>query len=190
VSGESWSADAEVPAPTQGAVAVIGISALKPDGHVDESSETFVSGLSSKRSLFLTDDKTLLVIRTNGNADRIGNVYRAGGGIEGRALSAFIFGCRFNNAEQRDLAFEYMRGRRFQKWATSLVAGSTGLKNLPIRELRKIPIPVATSPDVLSQLQRLRAVRNLEEATERVIQTSRQSIAALRENLLGGVHVQ
>ena len=185
VSGESWSSVDECPMPADDAVPVIGISSLKPEGHIDISAETFVRGLQKKRTLFRTDPLTLLVIRTNGNSDRIGNVYRVSDAFAGRALSAFIFGCRFREVDQQDLAFEYMRGTRFQSWATSLVAGSTGLKNLPIRELRKIPVPTVGSSAALEQLAKLRAVRSFEDAAAQVITTSRGSAAVLREHLIG-----
>lgn len=183
VSGESWSAEDESTTPSKEAVPVIGIPALKADGTVHIESQAYVRGLASKRTLFKTDALTLLVIRTNGNADRIGNVYRLDDELSGRALGAFIFGCRFRTDIQRDVAFEYMRGSRFQRWATSLVAGTTGLKNLPIRELRRIPVPDATVPEAAAWLEKLAALRAAEERTGEVLQSAQALVVALREGM-------
>jgi type I restriction enzyme S subunit len=184
VSGESWSAEDESTTPSKDAVPVIGIPALKADGTIRIETQAYVRGLASKRSLFTTDGLTLLVIRTNGNADRIGNVYRLDDDLSGRALGAFIFGCRFRTALQRDVAFEYMRGSRFQRWATSLVAGTTGLKNLPIRELRRMAVPDASSAVSLVYLERLAALRTLEERTSEALQSGQALAVGLREGLM------
>lgn len=183
VSGESWSAEDESTSPLEDGVPVIGIPALKADGTVRIGTQVYVRGLAGKRKLFTTDPLTLLVIRTNGNADRIGNVYRLSEDLSGRALGAFIFGCRFRTETQRDVAFEYMRGADFQRWATSLVAGTTGLKNLPIRELRRIPVPDASTAESHVYLERLAAVRAVEERTGEALQSAQALAVALREGL-------
>jgi type I restriction enzyme S subunit len=184
ISGESWASSDEAAALSPGSLPIIGISALKPDGHIDASASTYVQGLASKARLFRVDTLTLLVIRTNGNADRIGNVYRATEPIVGHALSAFIFGCRFHDTDQQEMAYEYMRGSRFQGWATSLVAGSTGLKNLPVRELRKMPVPLVIGADARSYLKKLLAVRELEVEASDAGCASRLLATEAREHLV------
>ena len=106
---------------------MVGISSLKPSGVIEYQHPTYVLGLGSKSNLVTVDEKSVIVIRTNGNPDRIGNVYLATPDVAGCAVSAFTFCCAFKSREQADFAFEYMSGRTFQRWATSLVAGSTGL---------------------------------------------------------------
>ncbi len=187
-SGESWASANESTVPIDGALPVIGISALKTDGTVDNPAPTFVAGLAEKRGISLTTPLMLLVIRTNGNAARIGNVYRLSELAAGHALSAFIFGCEFENADQRDLAFEYMRSARFQVWASSLVAGSTGLKNLPIRELRSGEVPLATSAS-LRVLSKLKAARDLEEKVSAASSNAKATMAAIRKHVMAGRHV-
>ena len=184
VSGESWSADSETDAGDEDATKVVGISSLKPDGSIDYSEPTYVKGLASKHNLFTVDRNCILVIRTNGNADRIGNVYIATQAIVGCALSAFIFGCRFTEHDEAELAFEFMRGHRFQQWSTSLVAGSTGLKNLPISKLRTAMVPTLDAENAIDTLQRLRAIRRTETAARRLLDDSRSLVTATRESLL------
>ena len=187
VSGESWKASQVVNHPADGAMPVIGIKNLGVGGQVDFTEATYVKGLLEKRSLFRLDDLTLVVIRTNGNDERIGNVYRATEETMGAALSAFTFGCRFRESLQLGLAFEYMRGRKFQAWATSLVAGSTGLKNLPIRVLRKVPIPIVDHPAAQEASTLLEKIRRVEGSLRTHGDHTSSCSIAVREHLLSGV---
>ncbi len=190
-SGESWSGSDERLEPTPGAVAVVGISSLKPSGTIEYEHPTYVLGLGSKPGLVTVDEKCVIVIRTNGNPDRIGNVYLATPSIAGCAVSAFTFCCAFESREQAELAFEYMSGRAFQRWATSLVAGSTGLKNLPINQLRLAMVPSIDTPGSAEVYERLRSLREVARsaaaAGERIAELAR----TVRETLMyGGTHVQ
>ena len=184
VSGESFSASQTTDSPTALSRPVLGIKNLGDDGGIDLNDVTHVEGLE-RDGLFTLDEYSLVVIRTNGNEDRIGNVYRPRDSEVGFALSAFTFGCGFHDVSQRDLAFEYMRGRRFQQWATSLVAGSTGLKNLPIRNLRTASIPVASGPSA-EALEELGDVRQLEASLRRHAQRTHVLTQAIRERVLAG----
>ena len=186
VSGESWAGTDERSDSTDGAMPVIGISSLRPDGSIEHGDPTYVMGLANKKKLFTADSNSLLVIRTNGNADRIGNVYLASEGIEGRALSAFIFGCRFNSRDQAELAFEFMRGRSFQNWATSLVAGTTGLKNLPIGKLRTMQVPSIGSDASEQLLTRLQAIRQLDQQLTFCGTQVALVVRDIRETMLSG----
>lgn len=190
VSGESFSASQSSDVPSTGSVPVLGIKNLSSEGRIVLEDVTHVEGIE-RDSLFLADNETLVVIRTNGNEDRVGNVYRATEEVEGFALSAFVFGCRFADTTQRDLAFEHMRGRRFQRWATSLVAGSTGLKNLPIKSLRTARIPLAEDHRCRDALILLQDLRRLEEAADAHEAHTIDLLKATRERLLsvGGGHV-
>jgi type I restriction enzyme S subunit len=190
-SGESWSGSDERPEPAPGAVAVVGISSLKPGGAIEYEHPTYVLGLGFKAGLVTVDEKCVIVIRTNGNPERIGNVYLATPSVEGCAISAFTFCCSFESKEQAEFAFEYMSGRAFQRWTTSLVAGSTGLKNLPVNQLRRAMVPSIKASGSAESYKRLRALRELAQsvtaACERVADLARTT----REKLLqGGVHVQ
>ena len=190
VSGESWAGTNERPSGEEGALPVIGISSLRPDGSIEYDNPTYVLGLAAKRQLFRIDANSLLVIRTNGNAERIGNVYLATPEIEDRALSAFIFGCRFNSRRQAELAFEFMRGRAFQNWATSLVAGTTGLKNLPIGKLRTMEVPGVGTDAAKRLLTRLQALRGLEQRLAHCEKHASLLLHDVREAVLfGGTNV-
>jgi type I restriction enzyme S subunit len=190
-SGESWSGADERPEPEPGAVAVVGISSLKPGGAIEYEHPTYVLGLGSKAGLVTVDEKCVIVIRTNGNPERIGNVYLATPRVEGCAVSAFTFCCSFESREQAEFAFEWMSGRAFQRWTTSLVAGSTGLKNLPVNQLRRAMVPSMKSSGSAASYERLRALRDLARsataARERVADLARTTREALMQ---GGVDVQ
>ncbi len=190
-SGESWSGVDERQEPEPGAVAVVGISSLKPSGVIEYEHPTYVLGLASKPGLVTVDEKSVIVIRTNGNPDRIGNVYLATPDVAGCALSAFTFCCAFKSREQAEFAFEYMSGRVLQRWATSLVAGSTGLKNLPINQLRLAMVPSIDAPGSAEAYERLRLLRNLARSASAAAERTAELARTARETLMQGVvHVQ
>jgi type I restriction enzyme S subunit len=185
-SGESWSGSDERQVPEPGAVAVVGISSLKPTGDIEYEHPTYVLGLGSKPGLVTVDERSVIVIRTNGNPDRIGNAYLATADIAGCAVSAFTFCCTFKSREQAEFAFEYMSGRVFQRWATSLVAGSTGLKNLPINQLRLAMVPMLQAPGFAESYERLRSLRDLARSTSAAVERIAVLGRIAREALMQG----
>ena len=83
-----------------------------------------------------------------------------------------------------------MRGRTFQRWATSLVAGSTGLKNLPIGRLRTMKVPSLDTEVADVLLKRMKALRQLEQQLVACSDVARLLGHDLRETLLvGGLDV-
>ena len=68
---------------------VIGIPNTKPDGTLDLTTVGYVSGLPT--SVGKVDESSLIMIRTNGNRQRIGKIYLPPVQAYGHAVSAFQF---------------------------------------------------------------------------------------------------
>lgn len=186
VSGQSWSSRDESVEPAEGAVPVLGISCLRPDGEIDGSTVTYVHGLVGKTNLFRLDPNCLVIIRTNGNEKRIGNTYLVNEELAGRAMSAFVFGARFESRSEAELACRYMQCSRFQKWSSSLVAGSTGLKNLPIRRLRTALVPRLNGASSQRLLETLRHAESVRWSAADALTRLNSVASASREHLLAG----
>ena len=190
-SGASWSRADESREPREGAMPVIGIGSLQADGSIVREEPVYVGATALGRSPFVVEDGDVLAIRTNGNAERIGQVYLASEDATGCVLSSFTFGIRFASKEQGLLAFEYMSSARFQSWATGLVAGSTGLKNLSITMLRTALMPVEAGECSTSWLERLLRGRRAIDRAREAAEAAATLTTALREKLLiggSGVH--
>ena len=138
-SGPSWAAADERLAAEQGTTGVIKITNTRPDGRLDLSERLYVKGLPS--STRLLDDRSLIAIRTNGNRERIGNVYLPNDEVFGSAVSAFQFIVQCQSSDHRDYLFWAMRAPQCQRLMSDAASGSTGLGNMGARWLRALEIP-------------------------------------------------
>ncbi|MFN8620617.1 MAG: hypothetical protein U0869_07750 [Chloroflexota bacterium] len=142
-SGPSWAASDEVPTPTEGSTPVIGITST-PAGTrlVDVAQRRHVVGLSAKvRTL---TQGSLVMIRTNGNRDRIGNVYRVPEAAVGHAFSAFQIGLSVNDAEDTPYLFWFLSAPSTQARISDAASGSTGLGNVAVSWLNRLDVPWPT----------------------------------------------
>jgi type I restriction enzyme, S subunit len=137
-SGPSWAASDERPAPEPGTTPVVKITNTRPDGRLDLSERLYVKSLASTR---LLDDRSLIAIRTNGNRERIGNVYLPNDEVFGSAVSAFQFIVQCQSSANRDYLYWVMRAPRTQRIMSDAASGSTGLGNMGARWLRALEVP-------------------------------------------------
>jgi len=139
-SGPSWKAADEADSPRAGAVPVVGITATPPGSRfVDASERRFVSGLpATTRRL---DPSTIVLIRTNGNRNRIGNVYRVPNSAVGHAFSAFQIGFRLRDSVDLPYVFWFLASPSVQARITDAASGSTGLGNIAVRWLADLRVP-------------------------------------------------
>ncbi|MCA1697235.1 MAG: restriction endonuclease subunit S, partial [Actinobacteria bacterium] len=112
-SGPSWNAAQVVTALNVGALPVIGITNTRPNGRLDISDRRHVIGLSAATPLLRPS--SLVMIRTNGNRMRIGNVYRVPPEAVGCAFSAFQIGMQPHEPSDVDFLYWYLRSPRAQK---------------------------------------------------------------------------
>lgn len=153
-SGPSYAAADVSPVPTDGSVPVIGIPNTKPDGSIDMSEVGHVDGLPE--SVATIDDASLVLIRTNGNRQRIGNVYLPPASAKGHAVSAFQFLMKVQDASDREFVYWVLRERSMQAAMSDAASGTTGLGNLAVRWLNSARVHWSDDPD-----ERAAAVRPL-----------------------------
>jgi len=163
-SGPSWAAKDESSASSEGARTVLKITNTRPDGSIDLSELAYVVGLPASTKVI--GSTSLVMIRTNGNRKRIGNVYLPPGEVYGAAVSAFQFILDAVDTATRDYVHLVLSGPRIQHLMSASASGSTGLGNLAVRWLKTLEIPW---PDV-----------EVREAQVESVQAVDAEIAALR----------
>jgi restriction endonuclease S subunit len=139
-SGPSWRAADEATQGGPGFTPVVGITAT-PAGTrlVDASQRTFVHGLPpSTRTL---SAESLVIIRTNGNRARIGNVYRVPVAAHGHAFSAFQIGVFPHFGGDSPYLFWFLSTPTVQRRISDAASGSTGLGNIAVSWLKHLSVP-------------------------------------------------
>jgi type I restriction enzyme S subunit len=132
-SGASFGASDVSSTPTKDSVPVIGIPNTKPDGSLDLNGVSHVSGLSSK--VGRVGAGSLILIRTNGNRRRIGNVYLPPLEAHGHAVSAFQFLMQVTELADREFIYWVLREPSMQAAMSEAASGTTGLGNLAVKWL-------------------------------------------------------
>ena len=174
--GAVWTKKDEASRPTGGHEEVVGIGVTSAEG-IDLSKMKYVRGLGARSHRLREDD--ILIVGSNGNAQRIGNAYWAAD-LSGRPFSAFQMAVRPTGRIPHRLIFHSLAAPKTQSELTQQVAGSTGLKNLGISRLRAVPLPNAAPADAANWLSRL-------DAAELALQRQRNlclRLATLRAHML------
>lgn len=180
-SGPSWAAKDESPVPSDGSRTVLKITNTRPDGSIDLSELAYVKGLAS--SIKVIGPTSLVMIRTNGNRDRIGNVYLPPEEVHGAAVSAFQFTLDAADVETRDYLYLALRSPVIQHQMSESASGSTGLGNLAIRWLKVLPIPWPDEQVRHVQVESIQAV----DAKIAALRIEVARLRAVRASLLSGL---
>lgn len=183
-SGPSWKASDERSQPGDDARPVIGIRTTRPDGTLDLSEMAFVSGLSE--SVRTIGGRSLVMIRTNGNRARIGNVYRPGPALSGAAVSAFQILIDLDDDTDRDCAYWYLRAPKVQRLITEAASGTTGLGNVAIKWLKDLEVPYPAEAERDQFVGTAEALQSTIDATDRCTEATRRVRGALLKDLLSG----
>ena len=171
-SGPSYAAADVASEPVEGSMPVIGIPNTRPDGTIDLSEVGYVSGLPG--SVSTIDESSLVLIRTNGNRQRIGNVYLPPVEAHGCAVSAFQFLMKVADPPDREYVYWALREPSMQAAMSEAASGTTGLGNLAVKWLNSAQ--VCWSDDAG---QRVAAVASL-RAQQNVVDGLRDELAHLR----------
>ena len=148
-----------------------------------------IRGISaSEKSRGTIADRTLVMVGSNGNRDRVGNIFLADQQVLGHLLASFLIGIApVVGISERFLAAS-LRSAQIQSLITESTAGSTGLKNLSLTWLRNLPIPL---PPLAEQRTIAAVLDAIDDAIERaaavVAATERLRDALLHELLTRGV---
>lgn len=138
-SGLSWSKDDELPSGDPSGIGVMGVSNVQRD-HIHADGCTWIrrTRQAEQRSI---KGHTILTIRTNGNAERIGNVHLAPVDAIGYTISSFLTAIAPHDPEDSDYMLRVLQSPQMQRAITDATSGSTGLKNIAVTWLRKLEIP-------------------------------------------------
>lgn len=177
-SGASWSAANGSSTPSDGYRPVLTIVNTRPDGSVDLTDRTYVTGLSA--SVATVTASSLVMIRTNGNRSRIGNVYRAPEETIGDAVSAFQFVIELAAPADRDYLYWVLRAPTMQAAISEAASGSTGLGNVAAGWLKTLSLPWPPA----EERERLTAMWESAGEAATAAADYATSLGALRSNLL------
>lgn len=142
--GASWGKSQEVA--DDSGTPVIRIANVQPEG-LELSDIRLVADIKLRdieRSMI--GPNTLLMVGSNGNPERIGNVYAPDSRTEGLVLASFLIGLHARDPLTAQWLFYWLSSEVTQKLITDSTAGSTGLKNMSLEWLRSISVPIPTLP--------------------------------------------
>jgi restriction endonuclease S subunit len=185
-SGPSWKSEDEHSQPVEGGQPVIGITNTRPGGRLDLAERRYVVGLSNKiRTLGL---RSLIMIRTNGNRRRIGNIYRVTPDAVGSAVSAFQIAMEPTEEEISDFLYWVLRRPSTQAEISEAASGTTGLGNVAVKWLRELRLPWPEESERLLYVEVAEALLDTQIAAEDQSGELGGVRAALVEQLLSADH--
>ncbi|MGQ0825120.1 MAG: hypothetical protein ACT4OX_08880 [Actinomycetota bacterium] len=185
-SGPSWKSADESPTPVDGSVRVIGITNTPTSGEVDMTNEVYVAGLSGRTRLL--EPHSLILIRTNGNRGRIGNVYKVTPDAVGAAYSAFQIGLFPHDPDDSTFLYWFLKAPSVQRSVTDAASGTTGLGNIAIRWLRDLDVPWPQSDERDSFVATAESIANVVRETSRQMDALTRLRSALLSDVLSGAH--
>ncbi|WP_104118359.1 restriction endonuclease subunit S [Arthrobacter sp. B1805] len=181
-SGPSFAASDVSPVALEGSIPVLGIPNTRPDGTFNITDVGHVSGLAA--STGTVDEASLILIRTNGNRQRIGNVYLPPTEAYGYAVSAFQFLMKVTDPSYREYLYWVLSTDTMQERMSEAASGTTGLGNLAVKWLNEQEVPwSATRAD----RDRFLTMVNTYVTARDAISAERTALASLRFSLLADV---
>jgi type I restriction enzyme S subunit len=138
-SGLSWGKSDELSHEDPGGIGDMGVSNVQRD-HVHAHGCTWIQRTPQAEKRVI-EPHTILTIRTNGNADRIGNVHLAPSGAVGFTISSFLTAITPSEPDEAGYILRVLQSPQVQSAITAATSGSTGLKNIAVTWLRQLAIP-------------------------------------------------
>jgi type I restriction enzyme, S subunit len=185
-SGPSWKAADERSTPQPGDVRVLGITNTPYEAEVDLTDAKYVGGLPASTRLLAPG--ALLMIRTNGNRARIGNVYRIPSEAYGLAYSAFQIGIHMRDARNADFTYWMLRNPTLQQTITDNASGTTGLGNIAVRWLKQLELPWPEADERRALVQMFDAIETTATAAHNEEHAGCLLRSSLLSDLLCGTH--
>ena len=186
--GVTWAREQESDTPLGDTVPVVRIGNVQPSGFKMDNT-LYIRGVSNaeriRRSI---REKTLVMVGSNGNRDRVGNIFLANSQVNGHLLASFLIGIEPSAGISERFLSAYLRSVPIQSLITESTAGSTGLKNLSLTWLRNLQLKLPPLPEQQAIAAVLDFIDDAIERTEEVIAaTERLRDALLHELLTRGV---
>jgi type I restriction enzyme, S subunit len=163
--GISWEKDRESQKELRGSLPIVRIGNVQPSG-IDMSERLYISGVNQgQRSKRLISAHTILMVGSNGNPDRVGNAVLATPEVVGSGFASFLIGITAVNPDFSRFLWRFLQGPSVQRAITQATAGSTGLKNLSLKWLRSMQVPVPAAGEMAKLVERMDAIEGATEAT-------------------------
>ncbi len=177
-SGVSWKKEDELSPGDPAGIGVMGVSNVQRD-YIHIHGCTWIPSTDQARQR-LIEPHTILTIRTNGNADRIGNVHIVPEDAVGYTISSFLTAITPHDPDTSEFVLRVLQSPQVQRAITSATSGSTGLKNIAVTWLRRLEIPWPA--------ERIRnevtAVASALDTLIHALEEERDALARLREAAL------
>ncbi len=167
--GVSWAREQESSVPLTSTVPVVRIGNVQRDGFRMEDTLYIRDVPEAERVRRSVKPGTLVMVGSNGNPNRVGNVFLANEQVMGHLLASFLIGIVPGEELFELFIAATLRSRPVQSRITASTAGSTGLKNLSLRWLRTLDMGLpslfeqraiaATLDSVDANIERMRAER-------------------------------
>ena len=182
--GTSWSRAQESSIQTDDAIPVVRIGNVQRDGfRLDDV--LYIRGVSaSEKSRRSITNRTLVMVGSNGNRDRVGNIFLADQQVQGHLLASFLIGIAPAVGTSERFLAASLRSAQIQSLITESTAGSTGLKNLSLTWLRNLPLLLPPLPEQRAIAAVLDGIDDAIERSEAVIAATERLRDALLHNLL------
>lgn len=182
--GISWSRNLASEVREAGALPVVRIGNVQSDGfHMSET--LYIRDVSPRNIKLRTiNDRTIVMVGSNGNPNRVGNVFLATEEVTGHLFASFLLAIKPQPEISEGFLTEVLRSPAIQAQITKSTAGSTGIKNLSLRWLRKMEVLL---PPHHEQIAIASALDSLDEAvkhTEEVIAATECLRGSLLHELL------
>ena len=182
--GVSWSKEQESWQPVQGAVPVVRIGNVQLSGIA--MSETLYVRNVKKTSIDMKAilTSTILMVGSNGNPDRVGNVHLAGTNLSGHLYASFLIGIDCGASSLPEFLWMYLQSQAVQARISEATAGSTGLKNIRLAWLRSMVVQIPPLAEQKRIVDVIGAVDAYVAALESYANAARTARAALLHELL------
>ncbi|MYD36949.1 MAG: hypothetical protein F4X20_08115 [Dehalococcoidia bacterium] len=184
--GLSWSRDQELPAAEEGSTPVVRIGNVQRDGFKMDD-VLHIKGVSSQElERHQISDNHLIMVGSNGNPDRVGNLYLANNEVVGHVMASFLIGIKpFKGVATKYLDLS-LSSWRPQRAITESTSGSTGLRNLSLEFLRSLRVALPPLPEQEEIAEALDGVEASIAQSKAQADTLRSLKASAAEALLTG----
>ena len=182
--GISWSREQESAVPLGGALPVVRIGNVQQAGFRMDNTLYLREVSERERAHRTIGPSTLVMVGSNGNRDRVGNVFLATPQVTGHLLASFLISINASECVSERFLAACLRSDRNQSRITEATAGSTGLKNLSLGWLRGLNLDVPPLPEQRAIAAILDSIDEAIERAEEVIAATEELRKALLQDLL------
>ncbi|GIO15363.1 hypothetical protein J19TS2_49180 [Cohnella xylanilytica] len=181
--GVSWSGSDETKEKRANDIRVYKIPHIQSTSRFQQETEpTYIPKLS-KMSKYILQNDDILMVGSNGNPLRVGNVVRYRKSEEA-VFASFLLRLRPLQGVDGNFLYYVLNGDRIQSSISEDSAGSTGLRNINAKEMSELPVLLPPLPEQRKIATILSSVDEAIEKTEAIIEQTEKVKKGLMQRLL------